>query len=48
MFRFANYHFVYLLWVIPVLGIMLLYMLKKKKRLLRRLGSSDAIDRLHR
>ena len=47
MFRFANYHFIYILWVIPVLGIMLIYTFKKKKRLLRRLGSSDAIDRLH-
>ena len=48
MFKFANYHFVYLLWVIPLLGIMLLYTIKKKKRLIRTLGSRDVIDRLHR
>ena len=48
MFRFANYDYIYLLWIIPLLTLLLYVALKRKKKLFSSLGDIEVIKRLHR
>ena len=48
MFRFANYDYIYLLWLIPLLTLLLYVALKKKKKLFSSFGDIEVIKRLHR